>query len=73
MLFLNSWRVSSHIVRYDTNLQLFKNCTNSREAQIEPSPEAKPKTGSKREDLKSGPVQIGGFEMTSHTNKSLLN
>jgi hypothetical protein len=27
----------------------------------------------KVEDLKSSPVQIGGFEMTSHTNKSLLN
>jgi hypothetical protein len=24
------------------------------------------------EDLKSSPVQIGGFEMTSHTNISLL-
>ena len=29
-------------------------------------------TGSKCEDLKSDPVRIGGFEMTSHTNKSLL-
>jgi hypothetical protein len=27
----------------------------------------------KCEDLKSSPVRIGGFEMTSHTNKSLLN
>jgi hypothetical protein len=27
----------------------------------------------KVEDMKSSPVQIGGFEMTSHTNKSLLN
>ena len=32
----------------------------------------KPRTGSKCEDLKSSPVRIGGFEMTSHTNKSLL-
>jgi hypothetical protein len=30
------------------------------------------RTGSKCEDLKSSPFQIGGFEMTSHTNKSLL-
>ena len=29
--------------------------------------------GSKFEDLKSSPVRIGGFEMTSHANKSLLN
>jgi hypothetical protein len=34
--------------------------------------EAKPRTGSKCEDSKSNPVRIGGFEMTSHTNKSLL-
>ena len=34
--------------------------------------EAKPRTGSNCEDLKSSPVRIGGFEMTSHTNKSLL-
>jgi hypothetical protein len=33
----------------------------------------KPRTGSKCEDLKSSPVRIGGFEMTSHANKSLLN
>jgi hypothetical protein len=26
----------------------------------------------KFEDLKFSPVRIGGFEMTSHTNKSLL-
>ena len=31
MLLLNSWRVSSHIVRYDTNLQLFKNSTDTQE------------------------------------------
>jgi hypothetical protein len=32
MLFLNSWRVSSHIVRYDTSgLQLFKNSNDTRE------------------------------------------
>jgi hypothetical protein len=30
--------------------------------------EAKPKTGSKCKDLKSSPVLIGGFEMTSHMN-----
>ena len=30
------------------------------------------RTGSKCEDLKSSPVRIGGFEMTSHANKSLL-
>jgi hypothetical protein len=30
-------------------------------------------TGSKCDDLKSSPVRIGEFEMTSHTNKSLLN
>ena len=39
MLFLNSWRVSSHIVRYDTNPPpiLVKNSIDmhSREAQIE--------------------------------------
>ena len=35
--------------------------------------EAKQRTGSKCEDLKSSPVRIGGFEMISHTNKSLLN
>jgi hypothetical protein len=39
MLFLNSWRVSSHIVRYDmtSGLQLFKNSNDTREklAQIE--------------------------------------
>ena len=29
-------------------------------------------TGSKCENLKTNPVRIGGFEMTSHTNKSLL-
>ena len=36
--------------------------------------EAKPRTGSKCEDLKSSPVRIGGFEneMTSRTNKSPL-
>jgi hypothetical protein len=34
--------------------------------------EAKLRTGSKCEDLKSSPVRIGGFEMTSHANKSLL-
>jgi hypothetical protein len=34
MLFLNSWRVSSHIVRYDTNLQLFKNSTDTQEKLI---------------------------------------
>jgi hypothetical protein len=33
----------------------------------------KPRTGSKRDDLKSSLVRIRGFEMTSHTNKSLLN
>ena len=31
MLFLNSWRVRSHIVRYDTNLQLFKNSIDTQE------------------------------------------
>ena len=32
MLFLNSWRVSSHIVRYDTiALQLFENSNDTRE------------------------------------------
>ena len=32
MLFLNSWRVSSHRVRYDTiALQLFKNSINTQE------------------------------------------
>jgi hypothetical protein len=35
MLFLNNWRVSSHRVSYDTNLQLFKNITDT-EAKIEP-------------------------------------
>jgi hypothetical protein len=34
--------------------------------------EAMSRTGSKCEDLKSNPVRIGGFEMTTHTNKSLL-
>ena len=34
--------------------------------------EAKPRSGSKCEDLKSIPVRAGGFEMTSHTNESLL-
>ena len=29
--------------------------------------------GSKCEDLKSSPVRIGAFEMTSHANKSLFN
>ena len=33
---------------------------------------AKPMTGPKFKDLKSSPVRIVGFEMTSHTNKSLL-
>ena len=28
--------------------------------------------GSKSEDLQSSPIRIGGFKMTSHTNKSLL-
>jgi hypothetical protein len=28
--------------------------------------------GVKTEDLKSSPVRIGGFGMTSHTNKSVL-
>jgi hypothetical protein len=32
---------------------------------------AKPRTGSKCEDMKSKPVRIGGSEITSHTNKSL--
>jgi hypothetical protein len=37
MLFLNSWRVSSHIVRYDTDhLAIQKQQWDSREAQIEP-------------------------------------
>jgi hypothetical protein len=31
------------------------------------------RTGSKCEDLKSNAVRFGGFEMTSYTNKSLLN
>jgi hypothetical protein len=35
--------------------------------------EAEDWPGSKCEDLKSTPVRIGGFEMTSHANKSLLN
>jgi hypothetical protein len=35
-------------------------------------PEAKPRTGSKCENLKSSPVRVEGFEMTSHTNKSLF-
>jgi hypothetical protein len=35
-------------------------------------PEAKLRTGSKCEVLKSSPVRIGGFEMTSHANKSPL-
>ena len=30
MLFLNSWMVSSRIVRYGTDLQLFKNCTDAQ-------------------------------------------
>jgi hypothetical protein len=34
--------------------------------------EAKPRTGYKYEDLKSS-ARIGGFEITSNTNKSLLN
>jgi hypothetical protein len=34
--------------------------------------EAKPRTGSKCEDLKSSPVRMGEFEMTSHTSKYLL-
>jgi hypothetical protein len=38
MLFLNSWRVSSHIVRYDTNPPAIqKQQWHIREAQIEPS------------------------------------
>jgi hypothetical protein len=37
MLFLNSWRVSSHTVRYDTNAPAIqKQHWHSREAQIEP-------------------------------------
>jgi hypothetical protein len=37
MLFLNSWRVSSHIVRYDTNPPAIqKQYWHSREAHIEP-------------------------------------
>ena len=37
LLFLNSWRVSSHIVRYDTGpLAIQKQQWDSREAQIEP-------------------------------------
>jgi hypothetical protein len=37
MLFLNSWRVSSHIVRYDTSAPAIqKQRWRSREAQIEP-------------------------------------
>jgi hypothetical protein len=37
MLFLNSWRVSIHIVRYDTNPPAIqKQHWHSREAQIEP-------------------------------------
>ena len=37
MLFLKSWRVSSHIVRYDTGpLAIQKQQWDSREAQIEP-------------------------------------
>jgi hypothetical protein len=37
MLFLNSWRVSSHIVRYDTTPPAIqKQHCHSREAQIEP-------------------------------------
>ena len=50
-----------------------------KSAQFDSSPrnliqsEAKPRTGSKCEDLKSSPVRIGGFEMTSHANKSLFN
>jgi hypothetical protein len=37
MLFLNSWRVSSHIVRYDTNPPAIqKQHWHSREARIEP-------------------------------------
>jgi hypothetical protein len=37
MLFLNSWRVSSHIVRYDTKPPAVqKQQWHSREAQIEP-------------------------------------
>jgi hypothetical protein len=37
MLFLNSWRVSSHIVRYDTSPPAIqKQHWHSREAQIEP-------------------------------------
>ena len=31
MLFLNSWRVSSHIGKYDTSLQLFKNSIDTQE------------------------------------------
>jgi hypothetical protein len=39
MLFLNSWRVSSHIVRYDTYPPAIqKQHWHSREAQIEPEP-----------------------------------
>jgi hypothetical protein len=34
--------------------------------------EAKLRTESKCEDLKSSPILIVRFEMTSHTNKSLL-
>jgi hypothetical protein len=33
---------------------------------------AKPRTGSKCEDLESSPVRIGGFGMKSYTNKSPL-
>ena len=31
MLFLSSWRVSSHIGKYDTSLQLFKNSIDTQE------------------------------------------
>jgi hypothetical protein len=31
------------------------------------------RTALKCEDLKCSPIRIGGFEMISHTNKSLLN
>jgi hypothetical protein len=55
---------------------IFQNMTTRTELDLKSAqliePEVKLRTGSKCEDLKSSPVQIGGFEMTSHTNKSLL-